>query len=113
VSFVYRPLLVEQRDAIDQVTYKQGGAKGAKACASAMAQQIKKWDVTGANGSDVEIKTENCLKLRPMVFDKLWAVIAGRIPNDLRPGSAPADEDQYINDLMNGPKTPEVNSKNS
>ena len=113
LSFTYRPLIVEQRDAIDDVTIRQGGAKGSRACAAALAQQVSKWDLCKGNAEPVQIESANLTKVRPALFDKLYAIVAGRRPSDPRPTSTKSEDKDYITTLLNGVAMPEDGAKNS
>ena len=103
VSFSYRPLLPEQRDAIDEVTMKQGAAKGARAIAAALAKQVVTWSITDAKGEPVPISPARVGKIRPRLFDKLWAVVAGRMPSDVRGDATPDEAGDYVTNLLEGP----------
>ena len=105
LSFKFRPLLPEQRDAIDEVTLKQGASKGVKAICGALADRVQSWDVKDSKGGDVPIKPESFGKLRPRLFDKLWAVVAGRYPSDVKPDATKEEAGDYVSQIMGGPES--------
>jgi hypothetical protein len=113
LSFRFRPLLPEQRDGIDQVTIKEGSVKGCRAIAAAVAKQLQSWSLKDKSGGDVSITVGNVSRLRPRLFDKLWAVIAGRIPSEVKPDAAAEDAGDYVTSLLEGPDAKrEADAKN-
>ena len=103
VTFSYRPLLPEQRDGIDEVTLKQGAAQGAKVICSALAKNLVAWSIKDSKGQAVPIKPGAIGRLRPRLFDKLWAVVAGRMPSDVKPDASQAECGDYVTSLLEGP----------
>ena len=103
LSFRFRPMLPEQRDGIDQVTIKEGSVKGCKAIATAIANKVSSWSLKNAKGEDVPITPANAGRLRPRLFDKLWAVIAGRMPSDPKPDAGSEECGDYVTQLLEGP----------
>jgi hypothetical protein len=113
LSFRFRPLLPEQRDGIDQVTIREGAVKGCRAIAAALAKQIKGWSLKDGKGGDVAINPGNVARIRPRLFDKLWAVVSGRLPSDPKPDATADDCGDYVTTLLEGPDSRrEADAKN-
>lgn len=83
LGFTFRPILVEERDTIERARGAKSGVADAHAVIRrAMAKHVKTWD------APAPITDEHLRKLRPALFDKLWAILAGDRGSDLRPGES-------------------------
>lgn len=96
LEFTFRPMLVETRDKLDR-GFLQGSADSHKAAREEIARRLVKWSL------DKEHSAANIGRLRPPVFDKLYAIVSGRIASDLKSDaqahqveSTPADQEAAL-----------------
>jgi hypothetical protein len=100
IRLEYRPLLVAERtdafDASDKLTPREGQI----AAAEIMANRIKWWDLKDRNGNSVPITSETLQKVKPNLFENLWALIAGVSPSAIDPTWEELDKKQHVQDRL-------------
>lgn len=85
VRFRYRPMRHAERSIIQDEVEKAKGGQASRVKAKALAEFITEWDVKDQSGEVVEISAANVARLRPPLFDALFAICEGRIPSDPDP----------------------------
>lgn len=80
LRFEYRPLLHEQVVRIDGESARKNGSN--EPAAKALAEQLVSWDVKDASGGEVKISSESLMRIRPPLFIKLYAIVAGYRASD-------------------------------
>lgn len=103
LRFTYRPLLHLERDAVSDQSGKS--AKDFEAVLVAVMQsKLKAWEALDGKGSPMPINSATIKRLQPALFDKLYAIIAGRIPSDVDPKTeAPRQQaDDVVASIVNG-----------
>ena len=100
LSFRYRPMLAEQRDAVDEELIRKKAREGNQLLAAALHKHLVDWDLTDAGGQAAPISLENIRRLRPALFDKLYHIVSGRKSSDADPQATARDESDYVSRLL-------------
>jgi hypothetical protein len=82
LSFVFQPLLAEQRDAVDEARRFRSAREGSDMVATAITKALREWDLRDEHGCPVAVGLGSVRRLRPALLDKLYAVIAGWSASD-------------------------------
>jgi hypothetical protein len=100
LSFSFRPMLPEERDAVDEVLATRPAREGAQLVAAAVTHALVEWDLRDEHGCPVAVGLDYVRRLRPALLDKLFAVICGRTPSDTPPDLTPGQERDYVAQLL-------------
>lgn len=100
LSFRYRPMLAEQRDAVDEELIRKKAREGSQLLAAALHKHLVDWDLANAAGTTAPISLENIRRLRPALFDKLYHIVSGRKASDADPSATARDEADYVSRLL-------------
>lgn len=80
VSFTFRPLTHAQRNAINgKIRDKQSGGE-TDLIAAALAKFVKSWSL------GQPITKAQVAQLRPVLLERMFAIVAGYAPSDTKPG---------------------------
>lgn len=93
LSFTYRPFLPETRDRLLK-SQQRDNATGHKEARDELAKAVQKWDLKDRTGRDVPKAAVNIGKLRPLLQDKLFSIVAGQIPSDKDPDIVPTGDEE-------------------
>lgn len=88
----YRPMTHQQRYVIGSGVRGKSAAESSNLVASAVAGQIVEWDVRDAGGQLHPITPSGAARLKPMLLERLYAIVSGSDSGDVDPNSA-ADDD--------------------
>lgn len=88
IRFTFRPMTSSESSDYAQVSDKLTLTEGKKEAAKRLAAKITGWDLRDSKGTTVEVKPENLLKLKPIVFSGLWEIVTGQAA-----GSKPPEDD--------------------
>ena len=97
LSFTFRPLLTEERDAIGAMVRGKPQGEVNMVFSRAIQKQLKTWSAKNADGKDAPIDAKLIRRLHPAMFDKLYLIIDGSAPSGFDPGDA--DETKAGEDL--------------
>lgn len=102
-SFLYRPMLVTDREEMTDLTLKAGDRK--KACqvqAECLASRIARWNAVGLHDEPVEPTAEGLLSLAPRLYDVIAQVIMGELPPDelKKIGSIETMDEETLGNLL-------------
>lgn len=75
IRFVYRPMLVQNRDTIIAKTRQLTDEGGTVLAARSIAGQLVSWDLKNEKGEDVPIEYLHVLRVQPKLFNRMQAVI--------------------------------------
>lgn len=89
IRFEHRPLLIEEQ--AEQGDGKLKGAALDRKCQELLAKRITSWSLVDANGSSLDITIANMARLKPTLFNKLYAVVLGLSGGDVDPKAAETD----------------------
>lgn len=100
LAFTFRPMLPEERDAVEEVLAIRPAREGSQVAAAAVAHALFEWDLRDENGCPLPVGLDCVRRLRPSLFDKLYAVVSGREPSDPPPQQTAAEEQDYVVRLL-------------
>lgn len=116
LEFSYRPMLPEEQSGIANIIAKQDGKRAVRTQSEAIARKLISWGLTH-EGKEIPITADAIRRLRPMLFSRLYLVVAGLRPSDARPGegedSDESDGEQTLDDIMEGTHEADAQAKNS
>jgi hypothetical protein len=120
LEFTYRPMIPEEVDAVDEVVMKKPAREGNSVVRAAIQQHLVSWSEVDEKGEPLRINLQNIRRLPWPVFNRLYKIICGQLPSDPVPDASPAEEDDYVRDLVEaagsgktpGQVTDEVDLKN-
>lgn len=104
LAFRFRPMLIQERMEYGQAAEKAGPMTLRKLVASYLAKKLQSWDLKDAKGETVPLTTDNLLKLKARLFDRLFSVVSTDQPPDLEPDKA-ADDDGDVADVSKAAET--------
>lgn len=113
-TFRYRIILTAKRAEIVRKMERETDAQRSEAVSAvAMAQHIVEWDIVDDKQKPLDITASNLLHLQPTLYRRLWGIIIGMEPSDLKPGGdLPPDQEDMIKaelDMALTGQTPEGN----
>ena len=100
LAFAFRPLLPEERDAVEEVLAIRPAREGSLVVAAAVAHALFEWDLRDANGCPVAVGLDFVRRLRPALLDKLYTVVSGREASDPPPKQTAAEEQDFVVRLL-------------
>jgi hypothetical protein len=100
LAFAFRPMLPEERDAVEEVLALRPAREGSQVTAAAVAHALLEWDLCDANGCPVPVGIEYVRRLRPALLDKLYSVVSGREAGDPPPMKTEAEEQDFVARLL-------------
>jgi hypothetical protein len=84
LRFTYRPLLHVERDAVSDQSGKSA-QNFESVLVAVMQSKLKTWDAMDGKGNPMPINAATIKRLQPALFDKVYTIIAGRVPSDPDP----------------------------
>lgn len=100
LAFTYRPMLPEERDAVEEVLAIRPAREGSQVVAAAVAHALFEWDLRDVNGCPVPVGLDLVRRLRPTLLDKLYAVVSGREAGDPPPKQTTTEDQDYVVRLL-------------
>lgn len=85
LRFSYRPMLAEDRDAIEKVARAGSAVQAHALYRKAVASRVTNWSEQDAHGVPVPINDANLKRMRPLLFDRLYNVVSGFRASDADP----------------------------
>lgn len=106
--FEYRPMLVEERTPLLAASNSMKPDAYDRKCAAELAKKLVSWDLADEKGNAVPISAANILRLKPKLWGRVFAIVAGLDAHDGDPGlsvekKGPDDDDQYESALSGKP----------
>lgn len=100
VEFRYRPVLFEQFDAHRAAYMAPPNFKSRHMVPPAVIKEyVKSWDITDPeSGQTVSITASSVARLNVAVMERMFWIVLGSQPRDLREGEVLGKEDQEIKD---------------
>lgn len=98
LRFTYRPMLAEERDGIDKACRNLTVAQQHANYRKVLVAKLKSWDMTDQKGNAAEITDANIRIMRPVLFDRLYNVVAGYRASDVEKSGS--DEGGNIDHLL-------------
>lgn len=93
LKFTYRPMLPETRDRLLR-SQQRDVAVGHKEAREELAKSVVTWDLKDRAGTAVPKTAANIGRLRPLLQDKLFSIVAGQMASEQDPHSEPKAEDE-------------------
>lgn len=100
LTFAYRPMLSEDRDAVEEVLAIRPAREGSQTVSAAVTHALIEWDLRDENGCPVAVGLEYVRRLRPVLLDKLYAVVSGREASDAPPKQTAGQEQDFVARLL-------------
>lgn len=88
IRFTYRPMLIQEQSKATAEAAEAGRAKPERydrVCAERLAKHLLSWSIRGADGRPLAIEVNTLLRIKPMVFLRLWAIVLGTQASDIDP----------------------------
>ena len=111
VVFRWRPMLVNELSEFWQRSEGLKGVQLRQLMAAHVAGKLKEWDLRGprqADGSEgdvLAITKEQVLRLKPVLFDKLFAIVSGTQAPDALLDRSPEEEAADLDDALKAAET--------
>lgn len=84
VRFTFRPMLVVERAALfGQRMLSLSDELQDRRCADVLCGLLVSWSLTDTEGRPLAVTAENILRLKPALFQRMLAIVAGVEPSDL------------------------------
>ena len=83
LRFRFRPLLVEERSRLVEAAGKMRGDAYDRKCAAELAGKLLEWDLRDGADEAVPLTPANLLRLKPQLFQRLFAIVLGSEAGDL------------------------------
>lgn len=100
LAFAFRPMLPEERDAVEETLATRPARQGSQMVAAAVTHALVEWDLRDENGCPVAVGLDYVRRLRPVLLDKLYAVISGREASDPPTRQAVSEEKDFVARLL-------------
>ncbi len=96
LSFSFRPMLVDQRDALLELLEKKPARERSRYIALQLVKQVQEWDAQEPGGACVPLDVSHLKMLPPNLFN----IVAGYVASDAKPGQEPENAaDDYEAEL--------------
>ncbi len=100
LSFSFRPMLVDQRDALLELLEKKPARERSRYIALQLVKQVQEWDAQEPGGACVPLDVTHLKMLPPNLFNALFNIVAGYVASDAKPGQEPENaSDDYEAEL--------------
>lgn len=93
LRFRFRPMLPEERDAIDYAIKDKSPGQSHAMYRKALATRIQSWSEKDKDGNDVTVAESAIRNLRPALYDKLYNIVAGYRASDVDPNHEKATDE--------------------
>lgn len=98
LRFDFRPVLVEEHDALTVLMSKTAPLDGSKLMAREICKRIKRWSLTDHTGAPVPVLPENVLRLQRKLFLRVCEIVMGAEASDVdtEANDDAASSDDYL-----------------
>ncbi len=99
LRFTYRPMLPEEVDAVQAVLDQDNVARAHEAIRGVLVKQVKGWS------DKLPITADSLKTIRPLLWNRLYMIVAGRSPSDPDPNATPEESSGFVRDILEAGRT--------
>jgi hypothetical protein len=88
IRFTYRPMLIQEQSKATAEAGEAGRGKPERydrVCAEKLAHHLLTWSLRDSSGTPLAIEINTLLRIKPMAFLRLWAIVLGTQASDIDP----------------------------
>lgn len=94
MRFTYRPMLPEEVDEAQAVLDQNNVARSHGLIRGILVKRIIDWS------SDLPVTVESLRTIRPVLWNRIYMIVAGRSPSDPDPKATPEDVSTWTQDML-------------
>ena len=98
LRFTYRPMLPEEVDKVQAVLEREDVLASHAAIRGVLIDKLKDWS------DKLPITADSLRRLRPVLWNRIYLIVAGRQPSDPDPTATPEQRDSWLADVMESGK---------